>query len=168
MSFRRGQLDVYIPVLGVVACILLPIWLGTTFQAWRDMDRAQPLPGRVTGISDRSPYAAKKDSDSLEYPIVEYVDHQGFTRHLNPYSGALPGYFHIGQNVTVGRIGTDYFILDRWYVWQEHIVIVPLCGIWILAAVGYYLFWRPRMIAKEKKESNQPPEPMPLARHGSS
>lgn len=168
MSFRRRQLDVCIPVLAVGACLLLPFWLGTTFQAWRDMDNATSIPGRVTGISDRTPYAAKKDDHSLEYPIVEYVDYQGFTRHLMPYSGALPGYFQIGQEVKVGRIGTDYFVLDRWYIWQEHIVVIPLCGIWILVAIGYYLFWRPRMIAKEKGESNQRLEPMAASDRNSS
>ncbi len=93
---------------------------------------------------------------------MEYTDPEGVKRSLMPYSGALPGYFHIGQDVKVGRIGMQYFILDRWYVWQEHVVVVPLFGVWMLVATGYYLYWRPRMIAKERKEeASRMPQPTP-------
>jgi len=154
MSFRRGQLDVYIPVMALLACIALPLWLGSTFQTWRAIPSARAVEGRVTAINDRPPYADKTDRYGLEYPVVRYIDHEGFERHLMPYSGALPGHFRMGQVVSVGRIDRQYVLLDRWYIWQEHIVIVPLFGIWILAAFGYYRFWRPRMIGKEK--SNKP------------
>jgi hypothetical protein len=156
MSFRRGQLDVYIPVLAIVACIAMPLGLSDAIETVRGIDIAKPKAGHVTSVNDRPPYADKKDRFSLEYPMIEYVDHEGFTRHLTPHSGAFPGYFHIGQEVKVGMIGGQYVILDRWYVWQEHFVLVPFFGLWICLAIGYYLYWRPRMIAKEKQEeSNQ-------------
>ena len=149
MLSGRRRLDVIVPLLAVMSAVFLPMILGNAIRISLDVRHAKAVPAKIVGLSDRSPYAERRDTFRLEYPVVRYVDHQGFQRTLLPYTGTFPGYFYIGQEVNVGVVGNDYIILDHWYIWQENLVKIPFLGIFILYAIGYYLSWRPRMLAKE-------------------
>ncbi len=154
----RQKLDGYITVLAIISSFVLIFGLSDTINNSRTIMYAKPIPGRVVGLNDRRPYADpdRRDSFGLEYPVVAYVDNHGIKRSLMPSLGALPGYFHIGQEVKIG----DGVILDRWYLWQEWVVLIPFFSLWILIAIGYYLYWRPRLISIEREEAaNQSPHP---------
>ena len=69
MSFQRAKLDIYIPVLAILAGIMLPVSVGSTFTTWRGIEAAKPVPGVVIAINDRAPYSEKKDGYGLEYPF---------------------------------------------------------------------------------------------------
>ena len=155
----RFRLDITLPLL-----LAASLWLGTmavlrVVHMLGQFDSIKPIYGEVVALNDRAPYYERPDMFSLEYPIVKYTDHEGLTRNLASYSGAIPGYFKIGQKVALGRVERKYIILDKWFILSSNFFEAALAVVISLLSYGYYMHWRPRMIAKEK-ESNQAPEPI--------
>lgn len=150
VGFRRGMLDVLVPAMAIFACIALPLGIYEGIRDSQGIQQARPISGVVESLNDRAPYADRRDRFWLEYPVIQYRDYAGITRSLTPRNGSLPGYFHVGEKLSLGMIEGQFVVLDRWYVWQGKVVLILFYGTFLLATFGYYRTWRLRMIAEEK------------------
>lgn len=158
---QRVWWDLSIPIMTLLAGLTLPFLLHDLFQKSAQLDNAEPIPGIIVEVNKHLPFETEEDHFYREYVVVKYVNHKGRTRHLRDRSGAWPGYFHVGQTVQVGRVDGHYVILDRWFLWQGAFVSIPLLAIWLFIAPGYYLFWRSRLLAKERKWAKLAGIPVP-------
>lgn len=93
--------------------------------SWRDEfasgDTIPLSQGRVTAINDRAPYDnTSKPRVFVRYPVFEYRDESGIRRELTGQQ-AFRGYYDVGDEVPIAKIGSRVIISDAWFRSQTYI-----------------------------------------------
>jgi hypothetical protein len=160
---RSSAADVFAPVIGILGLVVLFSTAADVFTVNGELRRVSGTPAVVVRYEDVLPFSTQKPSRfGFKYPVVRY-DRDGKPREESiHFARVSPGHFKIGQEVSIGRIGGRLVILDRWYIWQEHLAYILMSLAGIACSVLYYLRWRPALAA-ESKRPNQVPEPTTMA-----
>jgi hypothetical protein len=163
-GFRRGFIDVLTPALAVVACIILWGALSSGDELVGALKLGGEIKGHVVGVNNRAPGSDHDDRFFLEYPVVEYSDSTGKLRRDWAHDGALPGYFHVEQQVALTVLGGHVLINDVWYIWQSRLLYSMFSLACLGSTIYYFCVARPRYI-RGSKTPNHSPEPTPGAVH---
>jgi hypothetical protein len=154
----KSSLDIIVPVAGILGVVVFFTAASELVKANGALKQVAGIRAEVVRYEDVTPFSTQKPSRfGLKYPVVRYL-RDGKPRDEGIYFARVsPGHFQIGEEVAIGKVEGQMVILDRWYIWQEHLVYIVGSLAAVIGTFYYYWRWRPARADALGGKSGRPP-----------